>query len=219
MEHEFWLQRWQQDELGWHLADTNPLLKQFWAGLGITRGAAVFVPLCGKSLDMRYLESIGHPVMGIELSEKAILAYFEEGGEVPERTEGFYLTRFSGARTNLYCGDFFDLSTPDILGVRAVYDRGALVALPEALRERYVDHMLRIIPEHAHILLVALEYDQSLVSGPPHSVPEAEIMRLYGERCRISCLDRTPTGQLPPKFVERGVDHAEQTIYHIIKEH
>lgn len=219
MEHEFWLERWQQDQLGWHLNDTNPQLKKYWPELGITRGAAVFVPLCGKSLDMRYLESLGHPVTGIELSEKAIQAYFEEGGETPERTEGFYLTKFSGERTNLYHGDFFDISTPDILGIRAVYDRGALVALPDSLRERYADHLMRVIPEHAHILLMALEYDQSLASGPPHSVPEAEIRRLYGERCRVSCLDRIETTQLPPHIAAGGVKTATETIYHIIKDH
>lgn len=219
MEHAFWLERWQQDQLGWHLGKTNPMLEKFWPELSITRGATVFVPLCGKSLDMRYLESLGHQVTGIELSEKAIQAYFEEGGEVAECTEGFYLTRFQGARTAVYHGDFFDLSTPDILGVRAVYDRGALVALPEPLREKYVDHMLRIIPEHAHILLVALEYDQKLVPGPPHSVSAAEIHRLYGERCRVMELDRFETNQLPPKFSEAGVEVGTETVYHIIKDH
>ena len=123
MEHDFWLERWQQDQLGWHLPATNPLLEKHWGTLGITRGAAVFVPLCGKSLDMRYLESLGHSVTGVELSEKAIEAYFDEGNEAPERTDLFYLIRYQGGRSTLYCGDFFDLAAPDILGVRAVYDR------------------------------------------------------------------------------------------------
>lgn len=219
MEHDFWLERWQQDQLGWHLPDTNPLLEKHWATLGITRGAAVFVPLCGKSLDMRYLESLGHAVTGIELSEKAIGAYFEEGGETPERTDGFYLTRYQGERTTLYCGDFFDLSAPDILGVRAVYDRGGLVALPPVLREQYADHMLRVIPEHAHILLIALEYDQSRVGGPPHSVTEAEVARLFGERCRIECLERAETDKLPPHFVNAGLESGTETVYNIIKDH
>lgn len=219
MEQKFWLERWEQDQLGWHLPETNRLLEKHWPALGITRGAGVFVPLCGKSLDMRYLESLGHPVTGVELSEKAVEAYFAEGGETPERTEGFYLTRFSGTRTSLYRGDFFDISRPDISGVRAVYDRGALVALPPELRERYADHLQRVIPEHAHILLMALEYDQNLASGPPHSVTESEVERLYGERCRISCLERVETTQLPPHIAAGGVQTAIETIYHIIKDH
>ena len=219
MEHDFWHERWQLDQLGWHLEDTNALLEKHWPTLGITRGAAVFVPLCGKSLDMRYLESLGHAVTGIELSEKAIQAYFEEAGEKAVRTEQFYLTRYQGPRTTLYCGDFFDLSAPDILGVRAVYDRGALVALPPAMREQYADHMLRIIPEHAHILLITLEYDQTQVSGPPHSVTEAEVRALYGGRCRVECLERFTTDRLPPHFTKAGIVSGEEAVYHLIKDH
>jgi thiopurine S-methyltransferase len=219
MKHDFWLERWQQDQLGWHLPSTNPLLEKHWPGLGITRGAAVFVPLCGKSLDMRYLEEIGHSVTGIELSEKAVQAYFEEAGETPEREELFYLTRYQGPRSTLYCGDFFDISAPDILGVRAVYDRGALVALPPGLREQYADHMLRVIPEHAHILLISLEYDQNAVPGPPHSVTEAEVEALFGSRCRIELLERTETSNLPPHFVKAGLERGAETVFNIIKDH
>ena len=112
MEHDFWLERWQQDQLGWHLPGTNPLLEKHWPALGITRGAGVFVPLCGKSLDMRYLESLGHSVIGIELSEKAVQAYFEEGGETPDITQLYYLKRYQGSSSTLYCGDFFDVAAP-----------------------------------------------------------------------------------------------------------
>lgn len=219
MEREFWLERWRSNQLGWHLPDTNPALARYWEDLGITRGAAVFVPLCGKSVDMRYLESQGHPVVGVELSADAISAYFEEGGETFESTEGFYLTRCEGPHSTLYCGDFFDVSAGDILGVRAVYDRGALVALPEKMREKYADHLLRIVPEHAHILLLALEYDQRLVSGPPHAVTGEEIERLYSPRCRVTCLDRIATDRVPPHFAAAGVEKAMETVYHIVKDH
>ena len=218
MEADFWLDRWRNNQLGWHRSDTNPLLAKHWPTLGITRGAAVFVPLCGKSLDMRYLESLGHPVMGIELSEAAIEAYFEEGGEAAERTEGFYLTRFKGPNATLYRGDFFDLSTPDILGIRAVYDRGALVALPPETRALYVDHMLRIIPEHAHILLITLEYDQDKVTGPPHSVSESEVHSLYEGRCRVERIEAVSSSELPPKFQEAGILEAVESVYHVIKD-
>lgn len=219
MEREFWLERWEKNQLGWHLSDTNPLLARYWNALDVTRGAAVFVPLCGKSLDMRYLESLGHPVIGVELSETAVLGYFEARGESPTRTELFYLTRYEGPHSTLYHGDFFDIAAPDILGIRAVYDRGALIALPPPVREKYVDHMLRIVPEHAHMLLIALEYDQGRIEGPPHSVSESEIVALYSSRCRIECLDRVSTTEVPPRFAEAGIESATETVYHIVKEH
>lgn len=218
MDHEFWLERWRNDQLGWHLADTNPLLASYWAELGITQGSAVFVPLCGKSLDMRYLESLGHQVVGVELSEAAILAYFREGDEGWRRDDGFYLGRFSGSKSAIYCGDFFDLSASDILGIRAVYDRGALIALPPDSRAMYADHMLRVIPEHAHILLITLDYDQQLIAGPPFAVSEAEVNELYSPRCRVSLVGDLVTADLPPRFKEAGVDSAREMVYHIIKD-
>ena len=218
MEREFWLERWQSNQLGFHRVDTNPLLVQCWPELGVTQGSAVFVPLCGKSLDMRYLESLGHTVVGVEYSETAIRAYYEEAGEDFQQAEGFYLTRFVGSRTTLYCGDFFDIHTPDILGVRAVYDRGALIALPPESRVKYVDHILRIIPEHAHILLITLDYDQEKVDGPPFAVSAEEVERLYGSRCRVVKVQEFDATDLPPKFEAAGIGSVSEAVYHIVKD-
>ena len=217
MEPDFWLERWQTNQIGFHRTDTNPLLARYWSTLGITRGTGVFVPLCGKSLDMRYLESLGHQVFGVELSATAVEAYFAEGSEEPAREDLFYLVRYRGEHSTIYQGDFFDVQTPDILGIRAVYDRGSLIALPPEMREKYADHLQRIIPEHAHILLLTLEYDQSQVAGPPFSVPEPEIRQLFGERCRLERIGEIQTDELPPKFEKLG--QVTEAVYHLVKEH
>jgi thiopurine S-methyltransferase len=219
VKHEFWLERWRNNQIGFHRADANPLLIEYWPQLGITRGAGVFVPLCGKSLDMRYLESLGHPVVGVELSETAIRAYYEEGGETPEEEGLFYHTRYQGSHTVIFQGDFLDIATPDIIGIRAVYDRGALIALPPDSREKYADHLQRIIPEHAHVLLITLEYDQSAVEGPPFSVSGEEVERLYGERCRIERLASIASREVPPHFAAAGITEVTESVYHLVKEH
>jgi len=218
MDREFWLERWQTNQIGFHRTDANPLLVKYWSELGITKGSGVFVPMCGKSLDMRYLESIGHTVFGVDFSETAVLAYFEEGGETPAQTTNFYMTRYEGAHTVVYCGDFFDIHTPDILGIRAVYDRGSLIALPPSTREKYVDHLLRIVPEHAHILLLTLEYDQTRVAGPPFSVAGDEVEALFSPRCRLDCIGSVETTELPPKFSDAGIESVHEAVYHIIKD-
>ena len=219
MESEFWLEKWASNQIGFHRKDSNPLLVKYWPELGVTQGSGVFVPLCGKSLDMRYLESLGHPVFGVEFSETAAQAYFAEADESFDVSDGFYLRCYKGTHTTLYVGDFFDVHVPDILGIRGVYDRGALVALPPALRSMYVDHLLRIVPEHAHILLITLEYDQDGVAGPPFSVTEAEIAALYEPRARWQCIGSIETTELPPKFSAAGIESAREAIYHIVKEH
>jgi len=216
VERDFWLERWELDQIGFHQSCVNPLLEAHWPGLGIPRHRGVLVPLCGKSLDMRYLERLGHRVWGVELSEKAIGAYFEESGESPEVTNGFYLTSHAGAATTLYCGDFFDLQAPDIRGVGAVYDRGALVALPPRQRAHYADHLQRVVPERSVMLLLTFEYDQSRVSGPPFSVGMEEIESLYSSRCSIIRLARDSV-RAPPRFAEAGLKEVMECAYKIQK--
>jgi len=218
MQREFWLARWGEQQIGFHQMDVNPWLRRCWHELALPPGSPVFVPLCGKSLDMVWLAEQGHPVVGVELAEEAVRAFFHERGRHCRAERERHLQRYAGGDFTLYCGDFMDLTTPHLQGVKAVYDRAALIALPPRMRGHYVDHLLRIIRERSRILLLTLEYDQSLVAGPPHCVEESEVRALYGPRCRIERLYSEPAGMLPPKFAEAGVEDAIEVVYRLTKE-
>lgn len=218
MELKFWRDRWHRNEIGFHQVEYNPWLLKYWDELALADGASVFVPLCGKSLDMRWLVDHGHQVRGIELVDLAVDAYFQEGGEEYERQVTDRFVRYHGPRTVLLCGDFFDLTATDLVGTAAVFDRGALVALPAEARRRYADHLLRVIPDGAQILLITLEYDQNLVAGPPFAVPPEEVTVHFEERCSIRLLESITTEELPPKFAAQGVSRAAEAVYHIVKE-
>ena len=218
MELKFWRERWKGNQIGFHQPEYNPWLVKYWDRLGVPDGSSVFVPMCGKSLDMRWLVKKGHPVRGIELIDLAIEAYFEEAGEPYERATADKLVKYQGPNTAILCGDFFELTAADLVGVSSVFDRGALVALPANVRGRYVDHLLRVIPEQTRILLVTLEYDQNLVAGPPFSVLPEELVVHYEERCSIEPLESKPTDLLPPKFAVQGVARAVEAAYQIVKE-
>ena len=251
LEHDFWLERWREGQIGFHKTHWNPMLTKHWPLLGIEAGTRVFVPLCGKSLDMRYLVSLGHEVVGIDLSEDAIDAFFSEGGESYEREElpapspsaerapaesalaehpgdersgeegrgprrSRPLVAPRGAGVTLYSGDFFDLRSIHLDGIGAVYDRGALVALPDSMRGPYVAHLLDRIPIGTVLLVLALEYDRDLADGPPFHVPAAAVASMYGPQCEIEELDRVEDSSPPPRFVEAGLDVVE-TVYRIRK--
>ncbi|MFK7915889.1 MAG: thiopurine S-methyltransferase [Pseudomonadales bacterium] len=211
MDHKAWLDRWSNNRIGFHQPQPNRWLVQHWET--VQAQGAVFVPLCGKSLDMRYLEGLGHRVIGIDLARIALEAYFEEGGEqvLPSRHQR--LERFEGARSTLFCGDFFDLTSAELEGVDTVYDRGALVALPRKLRAQYADHLLQVTDAGVRILLVTIEYDQGLVAGPPFSVLPEEVDALYGARAEVRALARTVTSEVPPHFAEQGVRSATEAVY------
>lgn len=217
MRAKFWLERWRKNEIGFHQTAHNELLLNFWHRLGLRPGARVFVPLCGKSLDMRWLENAGHEVVGVELAQVAAETYFAEGGEQAERTVVDRFARYQGAGTTIYHGDIFDMTAPLLEDVAGLFDRGALVALPADMRFRYVDHLLRIIPDGTRILLLAFEYEQELVSGPPHAVHPEEVELLYGPRCEVELLESIITSALPPSFAAGGVRQAAESVYLITK--
>ncbi|MEE2784381.1 MAG: thiopurine S-methyltransferase [Pseudomonadota bacterium] len=216
MKPRFWLERWQKDQVGFHQADYNPVLMEYWPSLNLTSGAKVFVPLCGKSLDMRWLESEGHDIVGVEIARQAIDHYFRDESEVRSTVADRFVS-YRGRHTEILHGDFFDLMTPLLSGVEAVFDRAALIALPPGMRVRYADHMLRIIPEGAKILLITLEYDQGLIDGPPHAVDAQEVEGLYGRRCDVALLEAFITTALPPHFEKQGIGEAIERVYKITK--
>ena len=178
MEPEFWYERWQHNEIGFHAAEANPLLVAHWGALSLVAGDRVFVPLCGKTLDIGWLLSQGYRVVGAELSEKAVQELFAELGLVPEISELDELRCYRGNGVDVFVGDIFDL-TQGLLGeVQAIYDRAALVAMPFSMRRRYTAH-LRVITATAPQLLLCFEYDQRAMDGPPFSISDEEVARHY----------------------------------------
>jgi thiopurine S-methyltransferase len=189
MDEHFWLQKWEANQIAFHQGEANPLLVAHFDALSLPKGSRVFLPLCGKTLDIHWLLSRGHRVCGAELSPIAIDQLFAELGVTPRITAIGPLTRYSAPGIDIFVGDIFKL-TRGILGpVDAVYDRAALVALPEPMRDRYAAHLVEITGRPLQ-LLISFDYDQSLLDGPPFSVTGDEIARLYRGAYDLTLLAR-----------------------------
>jgi thiopurine S-methyltransferase len=184
MDSEFWLERWRTDQIGFHEGHPNELLVQNFGHLGLAQGARVFLPLCGKTVDIAWLIDQGFSACGVELSRTAVEELFEALAVKPAVTPRGALTQYSAGNLDIFVGDVFALSA-DLLGpVDATYDRAALVALPEPMRARY-SAQLREITALAPELLICFEYDQNLIDGPPFSIAESDIEALYGDHYAI----------------------------------
>lgn len=189
MEADFWHKRWQNNQIGFHEGAPNSLLTAHFASLGIPAGATVFVPLCGKTNDMIWLRKQGYRVAGAELSRLAVEQFFAEQGLTPVVTPAAKLERFESEGVTIYLGDLFDLDKATLGPIGALYDRAALVALPEPARKIYAAHLLALTGA-APQLLITFDYDQSLAAPPPHSVEESEVRRLYGGTYRLELAER-----------------------------
>ena len=178
MKASFWHDRWENDQIAFHESRPNPLLLAHFTALSLPPKSRVFVPLCGKSLDIPWLLSQGYRVAGAELSRKAIGQLFDTLGLTPHITQEGKLERFRAENLDIFVGDIFDLLSETLGHVDAIYDRAALVALPEPMRERYVKHVMAIT-KRAPQLLICYEYDQRLQEGPPFSISRDEVVRHY----------------------------------------
>lgn len=213
MQPEFWRERWQQGQIGFHQPQVNADLRSYWPRLQCARSAPVFVPLCGKSLDMTWLRAQGHKVIGIELSEVAVEAFFAEQQLEPLRERVGALERWSAAGYELYVGDFFDLSADQLTAVQTVYDRAALIALPAALRARYVRHLAALLGAGCNILLLTMDYQQEQMPGPPFAVAEAEVRRLFAPDFSVSPIASREALLEEPRFMQRGLTSRREEAY------
>ena len=185
MRHEFWHERWEQQQIGFHQQEINQYLIEHWEELGLPEGAPVFVPLCGKSLDMLWLHEQGHPVFGIELSRKAVEAFFHENDIEPCINETGRFVEFSSEGLTLFAGDYFALEQQDLGEIRAVFDRASLIALPPEMRSDYAQKMAKLLRPGAHILLIIMQYEEGLLEGPPFSVEDEEVRGLFTEHFTV----------------------------------
>lgn len=213
MKKDFWLERWERNEIGFHQDEINPYLRRYWQELFPARDTRVFVPLCGKSLDMLWLRKQGCPVLGVELSAIAVQAFFEENGYAPSHTVSGKFEQCEAGDIRILCGDFFDLQRGDLAQVNGVYDRASLVALPPEMRERYAGHLAEILPPGTQILLVTFDYPQAEMQGPPFAVSIDEVEALYGSRASIRLLAQHDALPDNPRFRQRGLSRLQENIF------
>ncbi len=208
-----WHNRWENNKIGWHADQINRQLVEYFSELNLINGDKIFVPLCGKSLDMIYLLQRGLKVIGVELSEIAVKQFFSENELEYSVSQADELLLYEGDRIKIFCGDFFSLKESHLVDVKAVYDRAALIALDEGLRPKYINHLNDIISLDVRILLLTLSYPQHQRVGPPFAVSKSEVDSLYSGsfQCReLSCINDVEN---EPMFLLQGVDFVEKAVY------
>ena len=187
MDANFWHERWNSNRIGFHQAKPNPLLVAHFQALKLEKGAHIFVPLCGKTNDIGWLLAQGFRVSGAELSELAVRQLFENLGVVPEITLQGTLKQYRASNISIFAGDIFELTRKLVGPIHAIYDRAALVALPPDMRTLYSSH-LRHLSASAPQFVICFEYDQNAMTGPPFSIPQAEVERLYADHYTLEQL-------------------------------
>jgi thiopurine S-methyltransferase len=217
MHPDFWRDRWFRGQIGFHQPAVERYLEEHWADIEIAKDSYVFVPLCGKSLDLLWLRDTGHNVIGVELSEIATQAFCVENGVPARRRPTPTFDRYEASRLTLLRGDYFNLTPALLSEVRAVYDRAALISWTPDLRASYVEHMTAITRPGTPTLLITLEYSQAQMNGPPFSVELGELEDLYSADYDIQELGRRDILATEPRMRAKGVSKLLEVCYRLVR--
>jgi len=211
---DFWAQKWNQGQTGFHEGAPNDLLVKHIARIeAVKPHARVLVPLSGKAIDLRWLAERGHDVVGVEFVDKAVRAFFDEQKLEPVESVIGGAPALSAGGVTLVRGDFFEVASEALGQFDVVYDRAALVAIDPLLRARYVETCRARLAEGGATFLVVFAYDQSRAPGPPFSIDPELVRELYAPRSvAIEALETraTPTST---RLAEAGVPALMETAY------
>ncbi|OUR67893.1 hypothetical protein A9Q73_04620 [Bermanella sp. 47_1433_sub80_T6] len=216
METKFWEERWHKNEIGFHLPQVHSWLKSQWASLleqgKVSPQRRVFVPLCGKTLDIGYFLELGHRVVACELSEKAVQQLFAQLDLEPKISAWGKGLCYEADNLCVYVGDFFALNAKTLGQVDYIYDRAALIALPEPMRHEYAAKLMDSCPQ-AKMLLITLDYPQAQMSGPPFAVSEQEVLAHYQAGFNTTTLKQKEILEYEPRFKQRGLTSLIESIF------
>jgi len=212
-DNELWQQSWRDHDIAFHQHAVNPLLVKFWPNFRLTAEDRVFVPLCGKSLDLLWLAGQGHGVIGVELSPLAVRAFFRENRLQPTRRKVGKFTLWEHGRIGILCGDFFQLNAADLGDISAVFDRASLTALPDDIRAAYIAQLRRIVPTSCRMLLLTTEEpEDGETQGQPFAVAD-EIASLYASAFDIQLSHVESIFEPDPDPAISQPVRAEQKVY------
>ena len=217
MQPEFWLDRWRTAQIGFHQAAVDRHLKAYWPLLKLPANSPVFVPLCGKSLDLMWLRERGHSVKGVELSPVALESFVMEHGIPARRRVLACFDVYEADRFTLFRGDYFKLTAALLGSVAAVYDRAALISWTPEAREAYVKHLTLLTSPGTQTLLIAVEFPAEQMSGPPFPLTRDTIENLYAGHYSIEELARHDILDLEPRLKARGLTELREVCYRVTR--
>ena len=217
MQPEFWLDRWRTAQIGFHQAAVDRHLKAYWPLLKLPANCPVFVPLCGKSLDLMWLRERGHSVKGVELSPVALESFVMEHGIPARRRVLACFDVYEADGFTLFRGDYFKLTAALLGSVAAVYDRAALISWTPEARAAYVKHLTLLTSPGTQTLLIAVEFPAEQMSGPPFPLTRATIENLYAGHYSIEELARHDILDLEPRLKARGLTELREVCYRVTR--
>ena len=222
---EYWLKRWEDNQIGWHKDTVNRFLIKYADELTQGRSSLrVFVPLCGKSLDLLWLADQGHNVVGVELAKQAVEDFFQENKltfklekvKIVAATDPIDVYKCVEKQITIFCCDLFALTVDAVGGeFDAIWDRGSLVVMQPAVGnggKKYTKHMRSLLAADGRYMLESHHYELDRGNKPPASISEELRKEIYGEDFIMKELEVESFAEDPNR---QGLNSAYNMHYHL----
>lgn len=177
MDKEFWLSKWNENQLGFHQQDYNQYMVNFFKDYQF-KDKSVLIPLAGKSKDILWFLDKGFKVFAVEIAQKAIIDFFEEASISYSKKGNIY----SSKNLEFICDDMFNIENN--IQYDFIYDRASLVALPKEMRTRLYDLYNSLIAKSSTLFSIVIDYNKELMNGPPFNINDSEIKNMF-QQCEI----------------------------------
>lgn len=214
-DNQLWLQLWRDKTLDFHQDVVNSRLTKFWPKLKLAKASKVFVPMCGKSLDMIWLAEQGHDVLGVELSPIAVRDFFKENGWKAKKSIVGDFTLWQYENIIILCGDFFSLTKDELGEIDIIYDRASLTALSEDTRKEYVTHLKNIIKNQTKIFLLTTEDADADMSLRRALGVDDEINKLYSAEYDIELAHVDSIYEFDTELAGQAMNRTEYKVYQL----
>lgn len=183
---EFWSSRWKTGDTPWQTQGIHRLLDQHQElVLAGKQNARVFIPLCGKAHELLWFYGRAHNVIGVEYIERSASEFFTDNGLPCEETTCHELKckvfRTLDHRLQIFVCSIFEFNRDCAGTMDIVWDRGALVAVNDDERPRYASVIKSLLSPGFSYGLCTVVYDDPSFKGFPRSVPDDEVVKLFGD--------------------------------------
>ncbi|XP_070556921.1 probable thiopurine S-methyltransferase isoform X1 [Ptychodera flava] len=218
-EQEKWQNRWLMGKIGFHKNYVNDyLIDNIDLLTGGKKGIKIFVPLCGKSIDLKWFADLGHDVTGLEFCDVAIKTFFEEqqmdyAVSQMENLKGGTIFKSKEHNIQVYCCDFFDFSSSIAGQFDAVWDRLAFGGLPPCKHKQYSDILVSLMKPGAQCLMLNNENDPTVMEGAPYHVPIEYMKEIFGDRCEIRTIQRGDS--MEDRWKKKGHKWFHWVLHHL----
>lgn len=180
MDKDEWVNAWNEGRTNFHRNGPHEFLVQYYDQVNLPENSNILVPMCGKSHDLIWLKEKGHNVFGVEIVNRPCQEFWSDHKlEFQERSiESAQV--YEGDRITIINDDFFNFPRESIPEkIDFIFDRAALVALPEEMRKVHYSRIKELSSPGTKILLDSFEYDRQFETRAPYSVSDAEVKAAY----------------------------------------